>query len=302
MEGANKNNINLESGLDISSSDMLVPFGQQTFQHNWQRFQGKFLPNSLRFEKNGWAAGWNVYNFKYSVFRKKLAEGVYAELGSFNTYTKLLSIYNSEESLDSLKDYFVVQDSVVLAGNAVINDNKITGTIKDTNKPYSLTWDPVAHTITSDTAGVSVSTVINGDKSVTSIVTDDSASFSFDFDLLLQSSLKGDSVSEVNYEGFKNNKHSWGNYSYDISSNILKTPEGVTVTPVLTDDNEITFDYDVEVTDETLNLAYSLEKFYTRFNSIVCKDQTNEVMTIGSSPSQNLAINRYFGSAVPKIF
>lgn len=300
MEGANKNNINLESGLDISSSDMLVPFGQQTFQHNWQKFQGKFLPNSLRFEKNGWAAGWNVYNFNYSVFRKKLAEGVYAELGSFNTYTKLLSIYDTKESFDSLKDYFVIQDSVVLAGNAVINDNKITGTIKDTNKPYSLTWDPVAHTITSDTAGVSVSTVINDDKSITATVVDDASSFNFDFDLLLQSSLKGDSINEVNYEGFKANKHSWGNYSYDINSNILTTPEGVTVTPALTDGNKITFNYETEVTDEKLNLAYNLDRYYTRFNGITCRDQTNEVMTIGSAPSQNLAIDRYFGSTVPK--
>ena len=67
MTGGQKTNINLESSLDIKTSDMLVPVSQQTFQHNWQKYQGKFLPNSLRFEKNGWAAGWCVYNFDYSA-------------------------------------------------------------------------------------------------------------------------------------------------------------------------------------------------------------------------------------------
>ena len=57
MEGGNKSSIDLESPLDISTSDMLVPVTNPTFQHNWQRYQGKFLPNSLRFEKGGPRAG-----------------------------------------------------------------------------------------------------------------------------------------------------------------------------------------------------------------------------------------------------
>lgn len=65
MEGGQSANISLNAPLDISSSDMLNNTGDVTLQHNWQRYQGKFLPNSLRFEKNGWAAGWNVYNFEY---------------------------------------------------------------------------------------------------------------------------------------------------------------------------------------------------------------------------------------------
>ena len=48
MEGGQVNNINLNAGLDTASSDMLVPVSSPTFQHNWQKFQGEFLPNSLR--------------------------------------------------------------------------------------------------------------------------------------------------------------------------------------------------------------------------------------------------------------
>ena len=72
MDGGQAVNINLDSPLDISSSDMLDNTGSVTLQHNWQRYQGKFLPNSLRFEKNGWAAGWNVHNFEYEGSQVKV--------------------------------------------------------------------------------------------------------------------------------------------------------------------------------------------------------------------------------------
>jgi len=65
MENGTKAEINLSAGLDVQTSDMLVPVQGNTWQHNWQKYQGKFLPNSIRFEKNGWAAGWCVYNFDY---------------------------------------------------------------------------------------------------------------------------------------------------------------------------------------------------------------------------------------------
>ena len=297
MEGGQKISINLEAGLNINTSDMLTPLASQVFQHNWQKFQGKFLPNSLRFEKNGWAAGWNVYNFNYSVFRKQLAENLYAELGSFNTYTKMLSLYDSESSVKSLADYYVVPESLILSGDALINGNKITGSLN--NKPYALTWDPVTHTVSCDTTGFSVKSVINVDKSVTMTVSDDSSSFAMDFDLQLASSLVGDALEEVAYSGYENDKHSWSAYTYDTVTGNIVTPEGVTVPVAVDDGNRIKFDYTKTVTDETLDINYSLEKYYTRFNNITCKDQTNEVMTVGSAASQNLAFDRYLASVKP---
>lgn len=297
MEGGQKTSINLEAGLNINTSDMLTPLASQTFQHNWQKFQGKFLPNSLRFEKNGWAAGWNVYNFNYSVFRKQLAENLYAELGSFNTYTKMLSLYESESSVRSLADYYVVPESLILSGDALINGDKITGNLN--NKSYVLTWDSVAHTISCDTTGFSVKSVVNVDKSVTMTVLDDSSSFAMDFDLQLATALTGNSLSSVNYSGYENGKHSWNAYAYNPVTGSIDTPEGVTVPVTVDDGNRIKFDYTKTVTDETLDINYTLEKFYTRFNSIICKDQTNEVMTIGSSPSQNLAFDRYSAPVRP---
>ena len=64
MEGGQKIDINLESPLDTKSSDMLVSVRETKFAHNRQKFQGHVLPTSLRYERNGWAAGWYVYDFK----------------------------------------------------------------------------------------------------------------------------------------------------------------------------------------------------------------------------------------------
>ena len=64
MEGGQKIDINLESPLDTKSSDMLVSVNDIKFAHNRQRYQGHVLPTSLRYEQNGWAAGWYVYDFK----------------------------------------------------------------------------------------------------------------------------------------------------------------------------------------------------------------------------------------------
>ena len=66
MENGQKYNIPLNSGLDVHSSDMLVPVEKPKFQHNRQKFQGKYLPSSVRFEKDGWAAGNDVYQFNIS--------------------------------------------------------------------------------------------------------------------------------------------------------------------------------------------------------------------------------------------
>jgi len=67
MEGGQKIDLNLDSPLEVNSSDMLVPVNRAKFLHNRQRWQGHTLPTSLRYEHNGWAAGWYVYEFTYEA-------------------------------------------------------------------------------------------------------------------------------------------------------------------------------------------------------------------------------------------
>ena len=298
MEGGNKTSIDLEAGLNISTSDMLTPLARQSFQHNWQKYQGKFLPNSLRFEKNGWAAGWNVYNFDYNTFRSE-QNGYYVGLGQLNTYVKTLNIYDSESSYNSLHTVYVVPETVVTVGDLEVNGNIISGKIKD--KDFRLTWDPVSHTLSCTDSTIELTQVINSDYSITFTVKDLLSSFSFNFDILLSEQLTGDAITGVNYTGFSNNKHSWGQYVYDITTGVLTTPEGMTIKPTVTG-NELTFDYTQDVTDETISIAYDLSKFYPRFSNITYKDQANkEKLLIALGPEQPPAFNMYKVGITPRV-
>ena len=65
MEGGQKVRISLESPIDTKSSDMMVSVQDPRFAHNRQQYQGHVLPTSLRFEHDGYAAGWYVYEFDF---------------------------------------------------------------------------------------------------------------------------------------------------------------------------------------------------------------------------------------------
>ena len=255
--------IDLESGLDISTSDMLVPLNQQTFQHNWQRYQGKCLPNSLRFEKNGWAADWNVYNFDYKAYREE-QNGKYVGLSNFNTYAEMVSVYEKHDSIDSLFDVFIISDRMIIAGNANINDNVITGLVS--GKPYSMTWDPDTKTFTDITEGFTVEQTINSDYTITVKVIDDSSYFDFDFNLYLATALTGDQIVDVKFDMYNSGTYNWGTYVFDGTE--MLTPEGVTVIPTVTG-NLLEFDYSVVISDETLDVQYTMQEYCVAINNFV---------------------------------
>ena len=296
MEGGNKTPIDLEAGLNISTSDMLTPLSRQSFQHNWQKYQGKFLPNSLRFEKNGWAAGWNVYNFDYNVYRKP-ENGYFVGIGQFNTNVKTLNIYDSESSYNAIHTTYVVTDSVVAVGDLTVNGNVISGKIKD--KDFKLTWDPVSHTLSCTDPSISLDYTINDDYSVAFTITDLSSSFSYDFDILLSGQLTGDAITGISYDGFDGTVHNWGQYSYNVQTGILTVPGGAPVVPTVSG-NEIAFDYTQSIIDETINVTYTLSEFYTQFSNIKYQDQTNKEKLLIAPGSEQLAFNRYNANVMPK--
>lgn len=291
MEGGNKQNINLEAGLEISTSDMLVPISQPTFQHNWQRYQGKYLPNSLRFEKNGWAAGWNVYNFDYNTFRKQLSDTAWAQLSSFNTYASLLTLYPEKESLKETTHVVVIPDNVLVTGGVNINGNTITGVLND--KQFSIVWNPETQQLSMETEGFSITSKTNANYTTTVTVTDVAASLSLDFDLYIATEMTGDSISRTKLSSFDGVDYLWGKYRYNIGTNKMITPEGVELNPTISDNNLLTFDYNASVNDEKININYTLENHYPKFTSIWFKDNSNEQMIIKSSSSTKFPWNFY---------
>ena len=296
MEGGNKTPIDLEAGLNISTSDMLTPLTRQSFQHNWQKYQGKFLPNSLRFEKNGWAAGWNVYNFEYNTYRSE-QNGYYVGIGQYNNYVKALNIYDSKSSYNAIHTTYVVTDSVVAVGDLTVNGNVISGKIK--NKDFQLIWNPATHTLSCVDPTIEITQNINNDYSVAFTITDLSSSFSYDFDILLSGQLTGDAIAGISYDGFDGTVHNWGQYSYNTQTGILTTPGGELITPTVSG-NKITFDYTQSIIDETINVTYTLSKFYPRFSNITYQDQTNKDKLLIAPGSEQFAFNRYTADVMPK--
>ena len=298
MEGGNKQQINLEAGLDIKSSDMLVPIGQNTFQHNWQKYQGRCLPNSLRFEKNGWAAGWNVYNFDYSVFRKDYGD-FWLGVKDFNMYVKELDIYATEHSYDPIDYLRVVPEAKLVSGDVTIAGNTITGKIK--GNTYQLNWDPDTGLLTCVTPGFTVEQTNNSDLSITAKVIDIASQVSLDFELLIPVALTGDSVSRINYSGFDGTVHSWNTYKYNPNTNTLVTPEGVSVNPTV-NVNELTFDYNLPILDETIDTDITLSKYYVEFTNCYVQDYTNQdefKLTAAPAPA-TMSCNNYAGDVDPK--
>ena len=63
MEGGQKAIISLTSEIDTESNDMLVGVGSPKFLHNRQKMQGRYMPNSVRYEHDGWAVDKDIYEF-----------------------------------------------------------------------------------------------------------------------------------------------------------------------------------------------------------------------------------------------
>ena len=63
MEDAQEFNIPLDSPLDVNSHDMLVSVEQPKLLFNRQKYLGSLLTSSVRYEHDGWFAGWWVHEF-----------------------------------------------------------------------------------------------------------------------------------------------------------------------------------------------------------------------------------------------
>lgn len=151
MEGGQKVQVPLDAGLDVHSSDMLVPVQEPKFQHNRQRFQGKYMPSSLRFEHDGWAAGWHVYQFKvheYSVPTEPAGLEVSRQkLNSNNVY--LLNIVDADGRRRGTITYASSNQVIYYdTESAAVSNGKITGVLN--GKEFTVTVSPadLTHTPT----------------------------------------------------------------------------------------------------------------------------------------------------------
>lgn len=303
MEGGSKVNISLESPLDVSSSDMLVPVSQPTFQHNWQKYQGKFLPNSIRYEQNGWAAGWNVYEFEYSSVKVPAGNGRVASKSRLNDNpTYLLSLYGSETSPEVLTTVAYNEESHLLAvdaGEAVLEGDKLKGSFG--NVSYELIWDHGDRTYALSSSGnMSAEFVLNNDYTASFTFTDEDTSLEIDMEAWVPGQLSGSKLSAQGFSGCSGGVCEWDQFKYDAASNTVTLPSGGTVVPSLSDGNMIEFDFS-EVIGETFEVSYELKDMVVRFDDIKVRpyEATNKDMLACVGSSTLFKFDKIMASAAP---
>lgn len=189
MENGQKYKIPLDSDLDVKSSDMLVPVSEPKFLHNRQKFQGRYLPTSVRFEHDGWAAGNDVYQFDITE--------AFVEAGSFivskqninknPTYKLIVKDQNNKQvgyayyNMNSkIKSYNM--DSASVSHSSGPNP-VLTGSIN--GKVFQLNYDSITGTFEDKTPAVNkltISTSLKSDYTFNVIVKDDEATINISFD------------------------------------------------------------------------------------------------------------------------
>lgn len=277
MEGGRINEIDLSAGLDTASSDMLVPVNAPTFQHNWQKFQGKFLPNSLRYEQNGWAAGWNVYDFKYNASKIKIEDGIYVAMVKLNSNPSYsLSVF---DALDSVTPILTVKynDSYKLLnvseGEASIHDNVINGSFNGAD--YTITWDETTGSAQfNGPDNFELRQVVNNDYTISFNIVDTANTYTYDFNLWSPGKLTSDSFSQtINWSKFAEGKQYWGeDFSYDAAENLMFVPGAEPVVPILSDGNKLTFDF-TQTLDEQYNLVLDLKPYIIRYDNLTMNNE-----------------------------
>lgn len=188
MVDGQKQNISLDSGLDAKSSDMLVPIDNPLFQHNRQKFQGHYMPSSLRFEHDGWAVGWDVYNFKfkYNDYRTKGGEFFVAK-NYINNNPAYMFIFQDdtdpERKIDIAKVWWNTMSSAP-ADITVTSNDSVTNLYGYLNgKRYCITVDPVHNiqAIDNEDMDFTLTALANGSTKV--YVIDRTAHYDFDVNL-----------------------------------------------------------------------------------------------------------------------
>ena len=322
MEGGQKIDINLESPLDTKSSDMLVSVNDIKFAHNRQRYQGHVLPTSLRYEQNGWAAGWYVYDFKVdggNILSSEEYNGI--KLSATRTRINNTPTYIHEFKI---ADWNEEKEEYVPAETQFRTWYTLYSSIRAREcKEASITDEPM-------TPELSFNYAING--------VDYEGSFEYNYNVKETersfTETSNDSGLVLDYvdqdqDGtvhalLTNNNVTWNDtYSVNVPKDILLNSEGdkfaefskvVNGTvyyniPILELDNQLTYSdtwvsasTDIDIDNEHLsasvsypvqfNLIVPLHKTYISFNNISWAIQGNKVLF--SQASQDDPLNKYY--------
>lgn len=149
MDGAQTANIPLDSDLDINSHDMLVDINSPLFLHNRQKYTGRALPSSVRFEHDGWAAGNYIYN--YELHQHSVESEPKGLTISYNLLSNAGPVYmlSVADDVGRVVGYVSIiresNNTSDLTLTDTDNDVSITGTVN--NKNIHLIFDSITRVI-----------------------------------------------------------------------------------------------------------------------------------------------------------
>lgn len=274
MEGGQKTVISLESPIDVKSSDMLVPINNPQFAHNRQKYQGHCLPNSLRFEADGWAAGNTVYNItsdkgeyisgnwkiKRSVLNSNPAylfeyyykndHGLYDYIGNvcFNTESSIQMQSNINRSdIGMTADTLTGEFRGISFSVQVLSETDVTDNV--TAQKYIVTVGKDSVTLVAgDTVTVGnlkfQSTVQNNGICVLKILDTDTSTGNIAVQFKKASKVINGEYTVAEYTGTADNVHTYSKYDryITVDGNNVSVSDGQ-VTASSFDDNTLTFTF-----------------------------------------------------------
>lgn len=233
MEGGNNVPVNFSSGLDIHSSDMLVSVGSPKFQHKWQQEQGMYMPNSLRYEQNGWAVDWNVVNFDYKPVLVTAEDGTVVEVSN-------LSEYVSRADVDGVSALFVLEDKVLSVDNltAEVSNRKLSGVFN--GKSYTVELPSIS--VTPDTVSVDCEHRFDGRSVLT--FEDLNSRLSSEFTLYTPTSAENEDVT-YRFNGFSDDTASWdgSGIQFNTATSTMTIAGGTVDRLEVSEPNVLDFDF-----------------------------------------------------------
>ena len=265
MEGGQKAEISLTSELDIKSSDMLVPISQPKFQHNRQRYQGHYLPSSLRYEHDGWAVGNDVYQFDFDSFSVETSPAGFTvlrrKLNSNPAYILQLQKVASDKVTDYAKVYWNYVSSCTGADISDLSDStSINGTLPN-GTSFNLVIDTVSGTI-NHSQSIDVDWAISGDGKSTITIVDTTTHEVFALKLHAFDDIYNGTTKFADKSTFTSGVYKWdgsNNISYTAGSNVMSV-NGTSV-PVTLVDNTISGIYTRNYIG-SISTQVTTEKFY----------------------------------------
>lgn len=315
MENGQKYKIPLDSALDAKSSDMLVPVSEPKFLHNRQKFQGRYLPTSVRFEHDGWAAGNDVYQFNITE--------AFVEAGSFivskqninknPTYKLIVKDQNKKQigyayynPNSKIKSYNTENASVSPSSGP---NPVLTGSVN--GKAFQLNYDSIAGTFEDKTPAVNkltISTSLKSDYTFEVTIKDNEATIDISFDGMklptevLQNTAEGSVNTLGTFSAYSSDGSTgtsvWtsGSYTFSLKDDGTFTIESDSLDNPITRTLSVNENTGLVTGSFTVPLQFTdspqvtLQEFYPFFSNIAA---TSLSKTVQSQASDNLEFNKW---------